>query len=111
MNIDELKQQINKLIDNWANPPVTEGVATVTFSTPESTSEPKKELPKNKRAVRTPGQGDKVFVLDEETKKRHWAHNPEALATEGFDMEDVVEIPDAELIKYQIGAAIYKPIG
>lgn len=61
----------------------------------------------NRRAVRTDSQGDRVFLLDETTKKRHWITNPEVLAGLGFSGEDVEKIDDVELLKYQMAVAIY----
>lgn len=71
-------------------------------------SEPKKDLPKDKRAVRTKMQGDKVFLLDEVKKTRQWVTNPDVLTGMGFDMSDVQEVDDSVLMGYQMGAALYK---
>lgn len=78
--------------------------------------EPKREIPKDKRVVRTKTSGDRVYLLDEVKKTRQWiAGNssghptgPELLESFGFSMSDVVEIDDTEMMKYQMGSAIYK---
>lgn len=65
-------------------------------------------LPEGKRVVRTKGSGDRVYLLDEVAKTRHWVTNPEVLEGYGFTMADVGEAEDAELLKYQMSAALYK---
>lgn len=76
-----------------------------------ASNEPKKPFfnDKNQRVVRTKTSGDRVFLLDENTKKRSWLTTPEIVTAHGFDMAtDVSEIDDSELMKYAMGPAIYK---
>lgn len=65
-------------------------------------------LPEGKKVVRTKSSGDRVYYLDEEKKTRQWVTNPEVLVSLGFEITDVVEIEDSELLKYQMGPAIYR---
>jgi hypothetical protein len=109
MNINIVK--LHELVDEWyqeqlkANEPSIETVSAEIV--PE---EPKRELPEGKRAVRTKSQGDKVFYLDEEKKTRQWVTNPDVLDSLGFKIEDVTEIDDMELMRYQLSSAVYKPV-
>ena len=102
MDTEELKRQLNEVVDRWSTAkPVEAEVETV--------EEPKRELPKDKKVVRTKSQGDRVYLLDEVAKTRQWVTTPELLDELGFNLGDVVEIDDTEMIKYQMSQAIYKP--
>lgn len=70
--------------------------------------EPVRVLPEGKRVVRTKSSGDRVYLLDEVKKTRQWLTNPEVLAAQGFEIGDVTEVDDTELLKYQMGPAIYR---
>lgn len=75
----------------------------------EGTSEPiEDEAPADKRVVRSSSSGDRVYLLDEIKKTRQWVTNPEVLKGLGFEITDVADIEDVELLKYQMAAAIYK---
>lgn len=65
-------------------------------------------LPEGKRVVRTKSSGDRVYLLDEVKKTRHWVTSPEILKAQGFVLEDVTEVEDQELLKYQMAAALYR---
>lgn len=65
-------------------------------------------LPEGKRAVRTDSSGDRVYLLDENKKTRQWITNPQILDGLGFEQTDVVKVEDNELLKYQMGPALYK---
>lgn len=65
-------------------------------------------LPANQRVVRTKNSGDRVYMLDEDKKTRQWVTNAEVLKKLGFEMEDVKEIDDTELLGYQMAAALYR---
>ena len=95
---DTIIKFINEEFDDW--------LAKQTVSNLETTE--KRELPKDKRAARTKQSGDRVYLLDEVEKTRQWIANPEAMASSGFEMSDVVEVEDGELLNYQMGAPIYK---
>ena len=66
------------------------------------------EAPADKRVVRSQSSGDRVYMLDEIKKTRQWVTNPQVLAGLGFTPQDVKDIEDIELLKYQMAAAIYK---
>lgn len=67
--------------------------------------------PANARIVRTKSSGDRVYYLDEDKKTRQWVTNPQVVDDLGFRMEDVQEVDDEELLKYQMAAALYKVDG
>lgn len=77
-------------------------------------SEPLEEIetedsaPLDKRVVRTKSSGDRVYMLDEVKMTRQWVTNPDVLKGLGFSPEDVKEIDDLDLLKYQMASAIYK---
>lgn len=77
-------------------------------ATPELVEEIKRVLPEGKRVVRTKQSGDRVYMLDDVKKTRQWVTNPEVLKGLGFEIEDVVEVEDSELLKYQMAAALYR---
>lgn len=68
------------------------------------------ELPEGRRVVRTKTSGDRVYFLDDDKKTRQWATNPEVVDSLGFTLADVVEVEEDELLKYQMGPAIYKRV-
>lgn len=102
MDVESLKKQISNIIDDWAD-------GQRPTSDPNS-DEPKEErkLPEGKRVVRTKSSGDRVYMLDDEKKTRHWITNPEVLKGLGFELTDVTEVDDMEILKYQLGAAVYR---
>lgn len=77
----------------------------------EETEQTERELPKDKRVVRTKTSGDRVYLLDEEKKTRQWITNPEVLKSLGFEITDVTEVEDSELLRFQMGPALYKVDG
>ena len=96
MDTEDLKHQINNVIDQWAKPQLAEEVKV----------EEPRELPKDKRAVRTKSSGDRVYYVDEVKKTRQYVSDPEVLESLGFHMEDVVTIEDNEMLTYSQGAPI-----
>lgn len=116
MNINII--ELHELIDGWYQkqierqaPQTTTVVSTdLTGAVVSINGEPARKLPEGKRVVRTKGQGDKVFLLDEVAKTRQWMTKPEVLDSLGFKMEDVVEIDDNELMKYPMTSPIFKPV-
>ena len=114
MDTEDLKRQLNDVVDRWAASqarPTPKNVtllggegdtaSTITLNPPaETVPEPVRELPKDKRVVRTNSSGDRVFLLDEVKKTRSWVSKPEVLDASGFTMADVVTIEDEELLKY-----------
>ena len=104
MTIEEASQ-LKKLIDELTE----QGVAIDdTTSTVVGETRPARDLPKDKRVVRTKQTGDRVYLLDENKKTRQWVYSPEVLQSIGFEMSDVIEIDDLELSRYSMGAALYK---
>lgn len=69
---------------------------------------PVRVLPEGKRVVRTKTSGDRVYLLDETKGTRQWVTNPEVLKSLGFEIEDVTEVDDNELLKFQMGPALYR---
>ena len=103
--VESLKLRINNVIDDWMN----ENVVEVPDATDQPEEAPAKVLPVGYRAVRASSSGDRVYYIDEENNTRQWVTNPEVLKSYGFDLEDVVEIEESELLKYQMAPALYKP--
>lgn len=116
MNIVKLHQ----LIDQWAaeerdasseevNPEVTVTEAVVE-------AEPARVLPEGKRLVRTKSSGDTVYFIDtvKGTRQRIVGSQanpgPQIVESLGFNMADVEEVADDELLKYQMASVIYKPV-
>ena len=110
MDTEELKRGISKLIDEWEGTPAVEGeiLSGEPENIPEPDEAPDRVLPEGKRVVRTKSSGDRVYCLDEEKKTRQWVTNPEILKGLGFEPSDVQEVEDNELLKYQMGTALYK---
>lgn len=81
------------------------GDGTETDTTPVP---PERKLPENQRVVRTKTSGDKVYLLDEVKKTRQWITNGEVLTALGFEMGDVTEVDDVTMMKYNMGAALYR---
>jgi len=108
MTREEAHKLIDELFDTTAGV-ASEGPIEYVDDETEVVEEPVvKDLPEGKRAVRTKSSGDRVYCLDEVKKTRQWVTNPEILAGLGFDASDVVEVDDAELLRYQMGPALYK---
>lgn len=101
MDIEDLRTRINNVIDQWID---EQSSQTAT----ELKAKEERKLPAGKRAVRTKSSGDRVYVLDEEAKTRRWVTNPEVLKSVGFEIGDVVEVDDSELLSYQMAPALYR---
>lgn len=97
MTREEAHKLVDQLFDN-------EVLAPSSLEIPEIM----RKLPEGKRVVRTKSSGDRVYYIDEEKKTRQWVTNGEILGKLGFEMEDVVEIEDGELLKYNMASAIYR---
>lgn len=78
---------------------------------PETNAPAERVLPEGKRVVRTKTSGDRVYLLDETKGTRQWVTNPEVLKSLGFESSDVTEIDDDELLKFQMGPALYRVDG
>lgn len=103
MDTEDLKRRLNDTIDQWAKGQdqhrVT-GEGEVEFVKPPRTD--------GKRAVRTKGTGDRVFLIDDNEKTKAWITSPEILASLGFEMSDVVDLEDSELIDYKLSPSVYR---
>ena len=100
---NQLKELIDKLTEKKIKVDIVEPAE-------EEKKEEKRVLPEGKRVVRTKSSGDRVYLLDDtqDPKTRSWVTNPEVLKGLGFEIEDVKEVDDAELLKYAMSAAIYR---
>lgn len=74
----------------------------------ELTEAKDRKLPEGKRVVRTKTSGDRVYLLDEEKQTRQWVTNVDVLKKLGFELSDVTEVDDNELLKFQMGQALYR---
>lgn len=103
MDIDALKRLINDAVDQWA--------AGVSPTTPGENTEIVNEATvqdTNRRVVRTKSSGDRVYLIDEDKKTRQWVTNPDVLKSLGFEISDVKEVEDQELLTYNMGPALYR---
>lgn len=98
MDIEDLKYQLNNAIDQWASQttPVVEGEVVI---------EPRTD---GKRVIRSKGTGDRVMLLDPTAKTKAWVTSPEILTKLGFEMSDVEDIDDKELLEYTTAPSIYR---
>jgi hypothetical protein len=100
---------LHEAIDKWA----AEQRAKEQDSSEAVPDIPARELPKDKRLVRTKTSGDVVSLIDEVKKTRQkilGTQGPEIVESLGFTMADVGEATDEELFSYQMGPALYKPV-
>ncbi len=113
IDVQGLRAVIDEAITKWAaganadKPEVASPENEISEVIDEPTA-PARVLPEGKRVVRTKSSGDRVYCLDEVKKTRQWVTNPEILAGLGFEPNDVVTVEDDELLKYQMGPALYK---
>lgn len=109
MTREEAHQLVDKLYDFEEHGVlVSEATVNEDQATIEVGVKNKRELPKDKRVVRTKSSGDRVYFIDEDKKTRQWITNPKVLEGLGFTLTDVKEIEDSELLQYQMAAALYK---
>lgn len=110
--IQELKEKLIAVIEDWGDRFIQE--VDITSEIPvepleaEIVSEEKRVLPEGKRAVRASSTGDRVYYIDEEKKTRQWVTNPDVLKKLGFELSDVAEVTEEELLRYQMAAAVYQ---
>lgn len=105
VDVAALRKMIEDAITEWAAG-VSAPVASPTNEITEVVDE--RVLPEGKRVVRTKSSGDRVYLIDEVKKTRQWVTNMDVLASLGFEATDVTEVTDEELMKYNMGAAVYK---
>lgn len=102
---------VEEAITQWTAGAAPEQTSPTSTNTEVIDETPVRTLPEGKRVVRTKSSGDRVYLIDENGKTRHWVTNLEVLKDQGFEMEDVVELEENELMKYNMGPAIYKVNG
>lgn len=110
MTREEAIKLVNEIFDakeNLNQHTMVDEAAELAIPRDEPEEEKKRELPEGQRVVRTSNTGDRVYLLDDNTKLRHWLQNPTALENAGFQMGDVVEVEDTEMLKYQMGPPKY----
>lgn len=96
MTREEAHQLVDQLFDGVSAEPQTE------------VPEVPRDLPKDKRVVRTKSTGDRVYLVDETAKTKAWVTSPEVLAKLGFEMGDVQDVEDKDLIGYAMTASLFK---
>lgn len=108
VDVAALRKMLDETVTQWAA-----GVSIPTASPTNEITEVKDEriLPEGKRVVRTKASGDRVYLIDEVKKTRQWVTNPEVLAALGFESSDVNEVDENEMMKYQMGPALYRVDG
>ena len=106
-------EQIKAFVDSLVT--VEEAPQKPTEDTTESAPEPvkvevkeEKPKPEGKRAARSPGTGDKVYILDTKEKTKHWVTTEKILNEQGFELGEVENLEDSEINEYRLGAAIYR---
>jgi len=102
---DEAHKLVDEIFDNIAGEEMQGPIEPVEETEAEVAP---RILPDGKRVVRTKSSGDRVYCLDEEKKTRRWVTNPQILDGLGFEATDVTEVEDSELLRYQMGPAIYR---
>jgi hypothetical protein len=108
---DEAHKLVDEIFDNVAGEEAQGPIEPIEAEEVEVETEEATEprvLPEGKRVVRTKSSGDRVYCLDEEKGTRRWVTNPQILDGLGFEANDVTEVEDSELLKYQMGPAIYR---
>lgn len=102
---DEAHKLVDEIFDNIAGEEEQGPIEPVEETEAEAAP---RILPYGKRVVRTKSSGDRVYYLDEVKKTRRWVTNPQILDGLGFEATDVTEVEDSELLRYQMGPAIYR---
>jgi len=100
MDLEDLKYQINNVIDSWISKNAEGTETTVIDVKPVRTD--------GKRVIRSKGSGDRVLLLDPTAKTKAWVTSPEILTKLGFEMSDVEDIDDKELLDYTTAPSIYR---
>lgn len=103
MTREEAHALVDKIFNEVENPSVA-----FAASPANEITEVRRVLPEDQRVVRTKTSGDKVYLLDENKKTRQWITNGEVLAGLGFEMNDVTEVDDATMMRYNMGPALYR---
>lgn len=105
------REEAHKLVDKLFE---LEGTrfdeASTTGIVGDTLEAPTRTLPEGKRVVRTASSGDRVYLLDDVKKTRAWVTNPDVLDSLGFELGDVGEVTEDEMLKFQMSAALYKRV-
>lgn len=110
------REEAHKLVDLLYDAEIVEVDDKTTSDNPlvvgngDVPPEPARDLPKDKRVVRTKTSGDRVYLLDEVKKTRQWITNPDVLDSFGFELGDVGEVDEDEMLKFQMGPALYRRV-
>lgn len=99
------REEAHKLVDDLFNSQPPEG-----YPVPDEVPAPVRVLPEGKRVVRTASSGDRVYLLDDVKKTRAWVTNPDVLDSLGFELGDVGEVEEDEMLKFQMAPALYKRV-
>lgn len=103
------REEAHQLIDEIFNASTGHSITgeVVEAEVVEATA-PERVLPEGQRVIRTKNSGDRVYMLDDNKKTRQWITNGDVLTGLGFEFGDVTEVDDNELLKYNMGPAIYR---
>jgi len=104
MDLEDLKYQINNVIDGW----IAKNTSTPVDGTETTVIDVKEPRTDGKRVIRSKGSGDRVLLIDPTTKTKAWVTSPEILTKLGFEMSDVEDIDDKELLEYTTAPSIYR---
>lgn len=100
------REEAHKLIDGLFD--LSDSANTSIGPIQDTGEEPKPERTDGKRAVRTKSTGDRVYLIDDNAKTKAWITSPDILEKLGFNLEDVEDLDDSELISYQMIPSIYR---
>lgn len=91
-------------------PPTSEQLGRAGDNTASAAPTASVKAAEGTRVVRTSTSGDRVYFLDEVKKTRQWVTNPDVLDSLGFTLNDVSEVTEDDLLKYQMGPALYRRV-
>lgn len=106
---EEAHKLVDQLFDN-ANGAEAEQASITPAEAAGEPEVPARVLPEGKKVVRTKSSGDRVYLLDEVKKTRQWITNPDVLDSLGFELNDVNEVDENEMLKFQMGPALYRRV-
>lgn len=101
IDVANLRKIVDEAITKWAA-----GVSP--DDSPDSAVVDKPERTDGRRAVRTRSTGDRVYLIDDNAKTKAWITSPEILESLGFEMTDVGDVEDSELVGYQMAPSVYR---
>lgn len=101
IDVANLRKMLDETVTQWA-------AEVSPTDSPTASVEDKLPRTDGKRAVRTKSTGDRVYLVDDNAKTKAWITTPEIMAQLGFNMSDVVDLEDSELVGYQMNPSIYR---